>query len=326
MRIVFSWPCDPHDYPHKQTYSHAQISHHVFKALRENFEHVVFAPQGQGFPLQDEDLLISNMHGPTAFHPKRIILEADNFENDKWLYARFKKFGMDHPTDEVFSLNGHLQGALGIIMMSNDVALRRWHTNDPCVRVKKQFLVQASPWVHVMPHPIDKEYFGKFYRPDARYERARMLIYDEGERKNAVELVTMLERLGFKRGEDFETTKWFNKTESTTRQILDMCMLFGHVSISEGFPYLANEFMCGGMMLFGNAEWWDGQGDRRFTWTYDPARQEENEAALRFFFDPKNLNELHIHRKMQRQSHMLRTDNDWRCLTDALVERVKNCV
>lgn len=326
MRIAFSWPCAPDKYPHKEQYSHAQISYHVFNALRAHFHNVVFVPQREDFPLRDSDLLISNMHGPTAHHPSRIILEADNFENDKWMHARFRKYGMNHPTDEVWSLNGHLQGALGIIMMSNDVALRRWERNDPCIALKKAFLLNAAPWVFVCPHPIDKENFGKHYRENHRFDRARMLIYDEGERKNAAQLVEMLERLGYKRGEDFDTTKWFNKSDSVVRTLLDMCMLFGHVSISEGFPYLASEFLCGGMMLFGNEEWWDGQEDTHLTWSYDPLRQKENEQKLCYFFDPKNLDELHERRRMQRNRHVMRIDNDWKYLTDALVSEVRKHV
>lgn len=322
--IAVSFPCAPWRYPHDQHYSHAQISSHVFNALQAHFEDVTFFLQEPGttIPLAGNDILVANLSHHTADWKRTVLVDADNFENDKWLHGRFRKYGMDHPTDEVFHLNSHIEGRLAAVLMSNDVALRKWHADDPSVAQKKAFWLGAVPSVTVMPHPIDKAYFGQYYKPEKRFDRVRMLIADGGERKNAKQLIAMLERLGYVRGEHFEAPEGINRTKTAVPHMHDQIMIFAHTSISECFPYLANEFMAGGMMLFGHEEWWDGYGSPLLTWTYDPSRQGDNEARLNYLFDPRSLDWLHWLREDQHAKHMNRTDNNWSCLTDAVVREV----
>ena len=93
--------------------------------------------------------------------------------------------------------------------------------------------------------------------------------------------------------------------------------------MSEGFPYLANEILCAGPTLYGHEEWWDGYGDSRITWTYDPRRQEENADKLRFLFDSKNLDEVLTIRQCVREAHMSRMDNNWEHFLGVLVAEVE---
>jgi hypothetical protein len=298
----------------------------VFSALQANFEGVTFFLPGVTIPLRDSDVLVANFSTHTEHWKPTVIVDGDNFDADKWLHARFRKYGMNHPTDEVFYLNAHIKNCAAIIFMSNDVALAKWRANDPSIAQKKAFLLDAGPSVTVTPHPIDKKYFGQYFNPATRYDRARMLICDGGERKNAKQLIAMLEHLGYVRGEHFDAPSIINRTQTAVPHMHDQIMLFGHVSVSECFPYLANEFMAGGMLLFGHEEWWNGYGDVRLTWSYDPAQQEANAEKLRFFFDPANLDELHALRLAQQAMHMNRTDNNWSVLTDVVVSEVRKHV
>lgn len=326
--IAVTFPCHPDLYPMSQQYSWAQISHFVFKALVKAFpkEDVRFFNSSDEIPLSGRDILVSNVTDHTKRWKRSVIVDNDNLEDDKWLKGRFTKYGMDHVTDCTVWTKPHMEDVLAIFLKTNDVALRKWHADDHTVSQKKAWLLGACPAVHVLPHPIDKAYFGSraLWNFDLKhkFKKAKMLVFFAGQRKNAKELIELLVKLGYD-NRNFTVTDQISKSFENVEKILSEYMLFGHVSVSEGFPYLASEFMCQGMMLYGNEEWWDGYGDNRVTWTYDPARMEENADKLKFLFDPANLEELHAMRVRLWTAHMTRKDNDWSYFTNLIVKEIE---
>lgn len=322
--IAVNFPCRPDLYPHRMQYSWAQISHFVFDALMRAFPRtkVEFFAPGATIPLADSDVLVGNVSDHMLRWKRSIIVDNDNLDVDRWLHGRFSKYGADYPTYHTGWTKPHMEGCLAALLKTSDVAIRRWDSGDESVAAKKAWLLSSLGSVHVLPHPIDKVVFGARYRPEAQAGRMKMLVYHAGPTKNARELIDLLGKLGFT-GHDFTVTDNITRAPEIVERIVRDYPIFAHVSVSEGFPYLANEFMCDGVLLYGHEEWWDGYGDDRLTWTYDPARQEENASKLRYLFKPSSRADLRDLRKIVRDRHVGRIDNEWSYFTNILVDEVR---
>ncbi len=315
--IAVSFPCHPDNYPKKTHYFWAALSNCVYYGLRKVFgDEVRYFTPDSVINLGPRDILISNVSGNLVRNKSRsILIDAINMDDSRF-DGRFTKYGMNYPTDHT-SL---VEGVLASILKTNDVTIARNKAGDPSMARHRDLLLRCGN-VHLIQHPIDKSYFTAKYAPERRFDKARILVYNAPPRKNGVELVALLRDMGYG-NDDFRVVSTINKAREDDF-LLRRYMIFGHISVSEGFPNLASEFVCQGMILYGHEEWWDGLGDSRLTFTYDPKRTEENAAKIRFLLDKQNLDEVHAIRKRLHDAHVNRTDNNWSHLVELVVEEVR---
>lgn len=264
------------------------------------------------------DILISCVPNDQLrkFPERTIIIDNDNFEVGKWKYGKFTKYGLEAQTDHTFPFNHCMEGLFGAIFKTNDVAINKWNSDNPDVLEKKQFLCSNIKYVIPTPHPIDKNYFCKFFNKEYKINKMKMLVYNAPWRKNATQLVEML-RNNFSSDKFFVTDNIY-KGDAEVRRILGEYSYFAHTSYSEGFPYLANEFLCQGLPLFGHEEWWDPYGQDLLKWTYNPELQDRNLNNLKTLLDDGFKEQYYMLRRDLTEKHLARKDNEWGYLTDQL--------
>lgn len=324
-KIIVSFPERPDVYRKTTTISWSQISHFVYKAISEKFPNVSFVNFDQDIEFNSDDILVTCVPNSNLLKWKRsILVDNDNFLVDKWKDGKWTQHGCSFPTDHTFKYNKYVEGCLSAFMKTNDVALSRWNNDDPLVLEKKQWFTSVLGSVHPIPHPIDKKWFSSLYKLSKKIEKPTMLVYHQGWRKNAKELIEILTSLQQKNTSI--TWNWFDHVDAFNPQVVEQIIthysFLGHVSVCEGFPYLANEFMVRGMTLFAHEDWWDGQGNKDLTWSYDPARLQDNTDKLLRLFS-LSTKELEVLREEQWSKHMTRKDNNWDTFTTALCEEIQ---
>lgn len=316
-RIVVSFPSGPNAFP-QNSVSWAQMSYHMFKALKETFDNVIFMPM-QNTKLHGSDILITCVVHPMLPKWKRsIIVYNDNFLVNKWKHGKFKRYGLEFKTDCVSGYDRYIKNVQAVIIKSNDVALRRWKNNDPLILAKKNWLINNVKSVNVVPHPIDKKFYSRHYNAN-RKTSPKMLVYHAGWRKNAKHLIDLLKASNMS---NFDVVSKITMSDVRIKAILNEYSYIAHISVSEGFPYLANELMCQGLVLYGHDDWWNGYGNQDLCWSYDPKKQELNKKNLTklLTLPSKDCAQL---RKQQWDQHMSRTDNNWDYFNNILLNEVK---
>jgi hypothetical protein len=322
--IYLSFPVpNPNSYACGLRTSWAQIVYFVYNAVHNKFPKITRYYWNGELHLQPDDVFISNVPNPRLQeHPNRtIIVDNDNFEVGKWKHGKFTKYGIDAETPYGYPYNHLLKGLHGALLKTNDVAIRKWNTDNEDVLEKKQFLLENIKNVQMSPHPIDKNYFGSFYNRDLRFAKPKMLVYHAPPLKNATQLVEMLNA-------NFDSSLYdvvggVQKSDNEVRGILSKYTYLAHTSYSEGFPYFANEFLCQGLPLYGHEEWWEPYGHDILKWTYDPARQEDNLRNLKVLLSDDFIEEYHDLRRNVIQSHLDRTDNNWDTFTNKLISMIQ---
>lgn len=326
MKIFLSFPVQhPRFYVNKSKTSWAQIAYFIHQAVSKKFRgKVEYIPFGENVPISEKDILVSFMiNDQVCKVPHRtIIVDNDNFEVAKWKYGKFNKYGLGAQTDHTWSYNKLISGLHGAIFKTNDVAIAKWNSNHPDVLEKKQFLLGNINNVEIVPHPIDKNYFSFLYDPDFKIPRLKMLIYNAPWRKNSVQLIQMIKRNKFPT-KSYTIVSSINKTDENVKRILNEYAYLAHISYSEGFPYLANEFLCQGLVLYGHEEWWNPYGHDILKWTYDPTRQDQNLANIRQLLSNDFRDAYYKMRKEVVQTHLDRTDNNWGYLTNKLITMIQ---
>jgi len=298
-----------------------QITYFVYNAVFSKFPNITrYCPPTR---FTDSDIFISNVPNPRLQEiPHRtIIVDNDNFEVGKWKLGKFTKYGINSETPYSYPYNHLLKGLYGALIKTNDVAIRKWNTDNEDVLEKKQFFLDNIKNVQISPHPIDKNYFGSFYNRDLRFTKPKMLVYNAPPLKNATQLVEMLNA-------NFDSSRYdvvdcVHKSDSGVRDVLSKYTYLAHISYSEGFPYFANEFLCQGLPLYGHEEWWEPYGHDILKWTYDPARQEDNLRNLKVLLSDDFIEEYHDLRRNVIQSHLDRTDNNWDTFTNKLISMIQ---
>ena len=322
-KIYVSLPIRPNAYPAEDRTSWAQISYFVYDALSQNFpQKVTFVPFRDDVNSTPSDILVSCIpNNNIKKRPNRtIIIDNDNFDVNKWKHGIFAKYGLNTTTDHTFQYNDYFENLYGAIIKTNDVAIWKMNNNHPDVLEKKRFLESKIKHFIYLPHPIDKAYFGKWYKPNLR-PKMKMLVYHCGWRKNAAQLVDML-KVNFST-DQFTVIDHLTKTDQIINAILPEYAYIAHTSYSEGFPYFVNEFLTQGLILYGHEEWWQPYGYDMLKWTYDPTKQDQNLNNLKKLLNPNFQEEYYKMRNDIVQQHFTRTDNNWNYLTDKLIELVK---
>ena len=326
VKIYVSLPVhNPNGYAHGSRLSWDQITYFVYNAILAKFPNITSYSQfNNDLPITKNDVLISCVCGSQLgkFPDRTIIVDNDNFEVGKWKRGRFDKYGLNAETAHTYIFNHLLEGLYGAIIKTNDVAMRKWNTDHEDVFEKKQFLLANVKNLVLSQHPIDKNYFGKFYDPNLKLSKLKMLVYHGGSSKNAAQLIDML-------GANFQSSSYsviggISKTDQGVRSILSEYAYLAHTSYSEGFPYFANEFLAQGLPLYGHEEWWEPYGHDILKWTYDPERQDQNLSNLKILLSDDFKEPYYKMRNKLIQSHLDRTDNNWSTLTDKLIIMIED--
>ena len=299
------------------------ISHFVYHAIKEKFgDRVVSASWTDDLPLSGNDLLVTILPNQNLHKWKRsIVVTNDNFDVDKWKHGKFKKYGLDLQTDHTIFYNGQLKDTLAGFWMTNDLAIKRWNDNHTQVAEKKKWLEDNTGKVVLTQPPLDKNYLLKLYNPNQRFSDLRMLIYHGGWRKNAQQLIDLLNKNGY--GHKFDVITHLNKEDpANVKRYLSKYAYLAHISVSEAFPYFASDLLCQGLLLFGHEEWWHGYGNSSLTWSYDPNKEEENMAKLKKLMSKEFVEEYHSLRNNVWSQHVNRKDNDWAHFTKMITDEI----
>lgn len=316
-RPAEAWPADRH--------WHAQLAHFVVAALHRRFgDRVRAVPWGAEVEPAGRDVFVSLLPHPLLARWKRsVVLENLNFDVDKWRHGAFRRYGFDVPLDRTAETMRWLEGQYALSVLGNDVTIARCRAGDPQVAACHDHLKRSVVAMTLHPHPIDKAFFSRLFGQVALPERARMLVYHGGPRKNSAELIALLRRLGFREGADFAVSAYVDKNDDAVlARLLSRFLVVASASYSETGPVNMIEYMLSGHLVYGHEDWWAAEGEPRLCWTYDPARQEENAAALDWLLRQAPMPELMAIRDRRRQSWLDRADTGWPSYTDVVCERV----
>ncbi len=323
--VQVSFPARPDAYPANRHW-HAQLCGFLFKALVRRFgDRVTFSPWDAVPDLRGQDAFVSFLPHPALGWWKRsVVVDNDTFDTDKWRFAAFRRHGFNAPLDPVADAYRLLERQFARVVLVNDVTLRRVAARDPQVADCWDYLSALTEGrVTLHPHPIDKAFFGRLYGAEPPPDRARMLVYHGGPRKNSAELIDLLRRMGFVENKDFSVAKHIDKSnDDLARFLLRSFFLVGNASFSETGPINMWEYLTAGHIPYGHEDWWDGAGNPRLCWSYDPARQEENAANLDHLLRRMDVGALLEERDRLWHWWIGRSDNDWPRVTDDVCEQV----
>ncbi|PWC36503.1 hypothetical protein [Azospirillum sp. TSO35-2] len=323
--IHVSFPMAPDAYP-TTLHWHAQLSRHVFAALSARFgARVRFSPWTAPLEPAGRDVLVSFQPHPALTRWKRsVLIENSNFDVDKWRHAAFRRFGLNAPTDAVAAGDAALRHQYALVVLSNDVAIRRVAARDPQVAACYDHMASLARHLSVHPHPIDKVEFSRLATGFATPAKTRMLVYHAGPRKNSAELIATLRDIGLQENSDFSVAAHVPKDRADLMAFLRQNFLVvANTSYSETGPINMIEYLLSGFAVYGHDDWWDGAGNPRFTWSYDPAAQETNRANLRHIFHELGPDGVAAERDRVRTAFLERSDNDWPALLGPVCAHVE---
>jgi hypothetical protein len=220
-------PTNQNNYARGHRTSWDQITHFVYSDILKKFpKNTTYLNWHSDAPMKREDVLITARpcYPPQCnsqmqkFPERTIIVDNDNFDVNKWKHGRFNKYNLNTETVHTYPLNNLMENLYGAIYKTNDVAIRKWNSNDPDVLETKQFILSKVKHVEILPHPIDKDHFSKLYNPSLKLSNLKMLVYHLDISKNATQLIDML-------GKNFPSTSYsvinsINKTEDRVRGIV----------------------------------------------------------------------------------------------------------
>lgn len=322
--IHVSFPQPPDRYPAMRHW-HAQLSRFVFSELSARFgARAVFVPWEAPLEPKGRDVLVSFLPHPTLKWWKRsVCVENSNFDVDKWRYGAFRRYGLNAPLDPVAETHRWLEGQYALVVLSNDVTIRRIAARDPRVAACYDHFAGAVRHLSVHPHPIDKPEFSRLHGRFPTPPKVRMLVYHGGPRKNSAELIATLRDLGLQENTDFSIAPHVAKDREDLLAFLRQHFLIvANTSYSETGPINMIEYLLSGHLIYGHDDWWDGVGNERFCWSYDPSRMETNRANLRHIFHELGPDGVAAERDRVWNAWMRRTDNDWPALLRPIGDQV----
>ncbi|MBP2231818.1 hypothetical protein J2847_005137 [Azospirillum agricola] len=324
--IHVSFPMGPDAYPAAALHWHAQLSHFVFHALARRFGgRVAFSPWEAPLEPRGRDVLVSFTPHPALRTWKRsVLIENSNFDVDKWRHAAFRRHGLNAPVDSVAEADGWLRGQYALVVLSNDVAIRRVAARDPQVAACHDHMASMARVLSVHPHPIDKAEFSRLHGAVPIPPKVRMLVYHGGPRKNSAELIATLRDLGLRENADFSVVPYVDKKRADLMAFLRQhFQIVANTSFSETGPINMIEYLLSGFAVYGHDDWWDGTGNADFTWSYDPALMERNRAGLRRIFHELGPEGVAREQERVRNAFLERRDNDWPALLGPVVAHVE---
>ncbi|WP_029009844.1 hypothetical protein [Azospirillum halopraeferens] len=322
--IHVSFPQPPDAYPATRHW-HAQISRFVTEALTARFgRRVAFAPWTAPLAPRGRDVLVSFLPHPALRTWKRsVVVENMNFDVDKWRHGAFRRHGYDAPLDAVAETYRWLEGQYALVVLSNDVAMRRVAARDPRVAACHDWAVAAVRHLSLHPHPIDKVEFSRLHGRFPVPDKVRMLVYHGGPRKNSAELVATLRDLGFRENADFSVVGHVPKGNGDLLAFLRQNFaVVANTSFSETGPINMIEYLLSGHAVYGHDDWWDGAGNAHFCWSYDPAAQAANRAGLTHILRAMAPADVAAEAERVRARYVERTDTDWPAVLVPLCDRV----
>ena len=319
--LYVSFPSHPKAYPSNCNWW-SQITHFVYNGLKSTYKNVEFINFNAIKPMGEKDILITFVPHAMMEKTKRVItVDNCSFDADKWNYGEFRKYGLHEPIDNHKHIYDHyLDGVLGTIFLSNDVAIEKWNNNDPEIMEKKTWYTSHIKDTFVMLHPIDKDLFSRGFNIEMFPADTRMLIYHAGQRKNSQQLIDLMTRLGYK---NFDVVGHVDKQKKNLiLSMLNQYHIIANCSYSETGPINMIEYMIQGFLVYGHEDWWSGYGDKRFCWSYDPARIDEMAENIKFIMDKNNLEYIKDLRLKIWSYNMNRRDNEWALTLAKLKEMI----
>jgi hypothetical protein len=323
-KIYVAFPQAPNRCPTDKP--NVSASYYVHRALVDKFgNRVTYIHRDARPKLSGNDLLVALLPCPLLREWKRsIIITNDNFETDKWKHGRWQKYGLNFQTDHTYVYNAALKDSLSIIYMTGDVAMEKWEAGHPDVIEKKQWLENNAGNIILVQPPLDKKALCQRYKPDRKFDTLRMLVYHSGWRKNATQLIDLLKSMGMPRGKKYDIINKIDKqNDKVVNNVINKFAYLAHTSVSEAFPYFANEFMCQGIMLFGHEEWWNGYGYEDLRWTYNPKLKDRNVARLKRILSDDYKEKYYKMRRDIWNKHVGRKDNTWTYFTKLVCDEVE---
>lgn len=316
---------------------HAQLSHHVYHGLRKRFGAVgvEFVGWDHDIPAGPSDLIVTCLPNRNYRSGARIIgVENDTLVPERWDRTSVDIHGMPVQVDDIREMRALLRNAVGLIVMTNDVALGRLAAREARASEHAAWLAGICDGnVRFGPHPIDRERFRRV--PKLRLQRKRwwnahehrMLVYHAGWRKNSAEAIVLLEGLGHARGQRFGVTDFIDKNdEGAMAELVETYNIIFSGSFSESGPINMIEYLIQGFVIAGHEDWWDGYGFAESVWSYDPALRGEMTRRLAWLMDNRNVGAMQDHRDRILNHFMTRDDMDWDVFLDRLGEVVRRAL
>lgn len=331
--IYVSFPRSPDDYQQDCRW-HAQLSHHIYHGLRKRFGGVgvEFVAWDRDIPASASDLVVTCLPNRNYRSGARIIgVENDTLIPERWQQTCVDIHGIQVRVDDIRDLRPLLNNAVGLMVMTNDVALDRLKAGDARAVEHSRWQSEACGGnLFYTPHPIDRDRFRRVPKGALNRKRwwnsrqHRMMVYHAGWRKNSAETIAVLEAMGHARGQDFDVIDVVDKNDpQSMRDLVERYNIVFSGSFSESGPINMIEYLMQGFVIAGHEDWWDGYGFPESVWSYDPALQGEMRRRLAWLMDNRNVPVMQDHRDRILRHFMTRQDMDWDVALDRLGEVIR---
>lgn len=334
--IHVSFPRGPDGYP-QDCHWHAQLSHHVYHGLRKRFggAGVEFVGWDTDIPARPSDLIVTCLPNRNYRTGARIIgVENDTLIPERWMQESIDLHGMRVQIGDIRELRPLINNAVGLMVMTNDVALGRLEAGE--ARAVEHAAWQSAACggnLCYSPHPLDRQRFRR--TPKRRLDRKRwwnarenrMLVYHGGWRKNSAETIAMLDELGYARGQRFDVTDFVDKNDQRRMaELVDRYNIIFSGSFSESGPINMIEYLVQGFVIAGHEDWWPGYGFEESVWSYDPALRGEMARRMAWLMDNRNVGAMQDHRDRILRHFLTREDMDWDVFLDKLAGIVRRAL
>ncbi|MEO3473813.1 hypothetical protein AAFN86_18240 [Roseomonas sp. CAU 1739] len=326
--IYVSFPRTPDDYLQDCRW-HAQLSHHVYHGLRSRFGRlgVEFVGWDSDIPAGPTDLVVTCLPNRNYRSGARIIgVENDTLIPERWTQATADIHGLTVQVDDIAALHSLVDNAVGLIVMTNDVALGRLRANEARAASHAAWLSRACNGnIGYTPHPIDHQRFRRIPKLFLNRKRLwnsqqhRMMVYHAGWRKNSAEAITILEGLGLVRDQHFDVVDTVDKNDpQAMAALVERYNVIFSGSFSESGPINMIEYLVQGFVIAGHEEWWGGYGFVESVWSYDPALRDEMTRRMAWLMNPRNVGQMQQHRDRILQHFLTRDDMRWETFLERL--------
>jgi hypothetical protein len=329
--IYVSFPGEPDAYPARATYP-PELAHHIYYGLKNKYKKVAWVKFYQPPPNFDikKDIMVTQVFGNYSNVPRErvILVDNSNFETNKLVYAdraRYTKHGVSelNEIDGNFDTNDYLVGIGNAIIISNDIAIGKYNSDHSDVITYKYYLKSNIDNIEIVPHPLDKQRYLKFFDDTFIPSTPKMLVHHAGMRKNSIQFWRMIDKMGYKEPRDYVSTPYLNKDDhNLLRAVNRTYHMIVSCSYSESGPINIMEFMYQGLLVLGHEEWWNSYGYDKTLWTYDPSKYQQMQDNVTWLMDPKNLEEMRAMRNHIVNINVNRKDNEWPHLLQKLYTMV----
>ena len=334
--IYVSFPRGPNDWL-SNSHWHSQLSHFVFHGLRKRFGDgkVEFVAWDKIVECSGSDLIVTFLPNVNYRTGARIIgVENDTLIPSRWRQAHFDCHGIHARVDDISELFDLYRQAVGLMVMTNDVALRRLASGESeALSHAEQLSNFCGGNIHFGPHPIDKDRFRRVPKKELNRKKPwslrknRLMIYHAGWRKNSAETIALLEENELGRGKKFDVVNHIDKDDyRVMRRLVKNYNIIFSGSFSESGPINLIEYLIQGFVVAGHEAWWSGYDFPETVWSYDSALRHLMVQRLTWLLDDANIPLIQDHRDRILRYFMSRRDMEWDHYLDKLAEIIRRAL